>query len=142
MRKSDREYRVSEMNYAELDDLIFKKSRNANDQLFGGLLSMFNRLYDENELIIKELDYIKAYLQNQEKPIVEPNSKEEIEEDIKEDIEVNKMKSYPTAEEVYEEPSEEDIEAVKRYLQKEERDRQRSKKKYTPKLKMKSALYE
>ncbi|WP_273129973.1 hypothetical protein [Bacillus weihaiensis] len=50
----------------QFEERAYKAARKANQELFGGLLSFFNRLFDENELIIKELDYIKSVIQLQE----------------------------------------------------------------------------
>lgn len=47
----------------DLDNLIFKASRSANDQLFKGLLPFLNRLFDENEIIFEEMKYLKSFLQ-------------------------------------------------------------------------------
>ncbi len=131
MRKSDREYKVSAMSFYELDRLLYKKVNEANNNLFGGIFPFISRLMDENEKILEELDYIKAYIQNSDKPLVAPVS---IEVDATEKV---KQPRGTSPEEVYEEPSAEELEAVKRYLDKTEKEQKRFKKKYTPKLRVK-----
>ncbi|KHF40721.1 hypothetical protein [Halalkalibacter okhensis] len=125
MRRRKSEKMLVEMDYYDLDKLIYKKTREANEQLFGGILPFINRLFDENERILKEMDYLKAYIQGTEKPFV--TSADDTDEQPR----------GTTPEEMYEEPSEEELEAVKRYLEKTEHGQRRYQKKYTPKLKIK-----
>jgi hypothetical protein len=139
MRKTDREYKVAEMSFYELDRLLYKKSKEANDHLFGGILPFINRLMDENEMILKELEYIKCYLQSTDKPLVKPIEDEAVEQKPIEATQKDEQLRVTTPEEVYEEPSEEELEAVKRYLEKEKRDEEKQKKKYTSKLKIKGS---
>lgn len=60
------------MKIHDLEDLVYtasmKSARRAEEMLFGGLMPFFNRLFDENEMILEELQYIKTLLQ-QEQPV-------------------------------------------------------------------------
>ncbi|ERN54309.1 hypothetical protein [Alkalihalophilus marmarensis] len=84
MRKNKREKMIVELSQTELDELIYLKNRRTNDQLFGGLLPYLNRLFDENQMLLEELQVIKTYLQINEEvkekqpPIKENNNKEDI----------------------------------------------------------------
>lgn len=55
------------MSKDELDDLIFHASRRANDKLFRGLYPFLADFRRDFETVIKDLEYIRYFLQNQEK---------------------------------------------------------------------------
>lgn len=62
-----RNKRVIDMRGEELDELVFHASRGANDQLYNGIVNRFLAQFEEDlRLIIKEIDYIKAYIQNRD----------------------------------------------------------------------------
>jgi hypothetical protein len=81
------------MTKQELDDLLYnvsyRASRRANNEQFGGILPFFNRLFDENEKIIEELDYLKVCLQQ---GVDKPKENKEVEEGNKE---VDKVLTSP-----------------------------------------------
>jgi hypothetical protein len=51
------------MTAEQLDDLIYytthRASKRANDKLFRGLLPFLNKMNDDFETIIREIDYLK-----------------------------------------------------------------------------------
>lgn len=57
-----RNKRVIDMTAEELDLIMFHASRGANKQLFGGLNNFFVKQNDDLEMIIQQLDEIKAIL--------------------------------------------------------------------------------
>jgi hypothetical protein len=78
----------------ELEELVYKASfeaaRKTEQQLFGGLMSFFNRLFDDNERIIETLDYLKLSLQETQKKKPATRKKKEVKkekvEEVKESI--------------------------------------------------------
>jgi hypothetical protein len=55
------------MTYKELDDLIYfntlRATKRALDNHFKGLLPFFNLIQDQQETMIREIDYMKLLLQ-------------------------------------------------------------------------------
>lgn len=73
------------LSVSELEELVYKASysaaRKVEDQLFGGLLGFINRLYDENEMVLESLDYLKTVVQQPvEKPKKRATRKKKVEE--------------------------------------------------------------
>ncbi|WP_100408458.1 hypothetical protein [Bacillus solitudinis] len=124
MRKTDREYKVTEMNFAELDRILYKKAKEANDHLFGGVLPFISRLMDENEIILKELDYLKAYIQSTEKPIIKPVKEEVVSVERSTKV-TEKPQNVKVEQPVYEEPTKEEVERANRYFNKTPREQKR-----------------
>lgn len=65
----EKEYRHNKGNIVtlsvrDLDDLIYQASyraaRRTEQELFSGLIPIFNRLFDENEMVLEKLDYLKT----------------------------------------------------------------------------------
>lgn len=51
------------LSVADLEELIYLTTRKVEEELFAGLLGYFNRLFDENTMIIETLDYLKIVAQ-------------------------------------------------------------------------------
>jgi hypothetical protein len=47
----------------DLEELIYRTTRKVEEELFGGLLPYFQRILDENTLILETLDYLKTVAQ-------------------------------------------------------------------------------
>jgi hypothetical protein len=69
------------MTQGQLEDLIYyttvRASKRALDKHFRGLLPFLDRINDDNEKIIEELDYIKLALLNGTKAKKSPSQKKE-----------------------------------------------------------------
>lgn len=60
---------VAALTAEQIQDLMFQASRGANKQLFTGILPFLIKMNDDFETVIRELDYIKSYIQSeQDKP--------------------------------------------------------------------------
>lgn len=71
-----------EITKSELEEIVYKFSRKASDNLYKGLCRAFFDRYDQDlRTIIQELDYIKLCLRNREerRPLISDIPKQNIE---------------------------------------------------------------
>lgn len=62
-----RNKRLIDMRGEELDELVFHAAKGACDLLYNGIANRFLAQFEEDlRLIIKEIDYIKLYIQNRD----------------------------------------------------------------------------
>lgn len=93
MRKNYRfnENNIVTLSVADLEELIYKTTRKVEQELFGGLLAYFNRLFDENTMIIETLDYLKVVAQQpvEKKKRTTKKKVEEKDSEIKPVVDIN-----------------------------------------------------
>jgi hypothetical protein len=101
------------MREEELQELAFRAAKGACDLLYSGIVNRFLAQFEEDlRLIIKEIDYIKAYIQNRDekketktfpftqnneklKEIYEKLDKENLIKSLEEAMKVNTLRTIP-----------------------------------------------
>jgi formate dehydrogenase maturation protein FdhE len=56
------------MTKKELDDIVFKASKVANDKLFSGIAAFLYDYQEQFRLVLEELEYLKLLIKQNEKP--------------------------------------------------------------------------